>query len=92
MAKKSKKPDGPKNIFKPFLLSLAGATGWGALHSPANFGSVGQVGAWLIYSLAVGLLVRAFLALLGPIFKLCGEIFRHTVLSENSNDQNDAGQ
>lgn len=90
MAKKPSKPVHQKNIFKPFLLSLAGATGWAALHIPDSFVSIGQVGAWLIYSLAVGLMVRAFLALLGPIFKLFGDIFRHTALPDNHNDRNDA--
>lgn len=88
MAKKKTAPK--KGVFSPFLLSLAGAAAWAATHTPARFNAVDVVAAWLITALAVGLLIRAFLALLGPVFKLIGDFLRHTVNPSSTNDQNDA--
>ena len=65
-----------KKIFSPFLVSLAALTGWAAVHEPANFTNPAIAGAWLLEALAVGLLVRATLAVLSPVIKLCGEIFQ----------------
>lgn len=88
MAKK--KLDHPKGMFRPFLLSLAGAAAWAATHTPARFNALDVVVAWLITALAVGLLIRAVLALLSPLFKLVGDILLHSVNPGSPNDQNDA--
>ena len=48
-------------------------TGWAATHEPASFSNPGMAGAWLLAALAVGLLVRAALALLAPLGGLCVE-------------------
>lgn len=70
------KPAKTRKLFSPFLLSLAAMTGWAALHEPANFSNPGMVGAWALAALAVGLLVRASLALLSPLGGLCVETLR----------------
>lgn len=48
------------------------------------------MGAWVISALAVGLAVRAVLALVGPILKLLGDLFRHTAAPGGRNDGNDS--
>lgn len=88
MAKK--KSEHKKGVFSPFLLSLAGAAAWAATHTPYHFNAIDVVVAWLITALAVGLLIRAFLALLSPVFKLIGEALRHAISPGSTNDQNDA--
>ncbi len=66
----------PRKLFSPFLLSLAAMTGWAATHEPESFNNPGMAGAWLLAALAVGLLVRAGLALLAPLGGLCVESAR----------------
>lgn len=78
-----------KKFFSPFLLSLAGAAGWGATHSPPTFNSPTVVAAWLISALSVGLSVRAILALVGPILKLSGDLLRSGGGSAPPRDGND---
>ncbi|MBU6418108.1 MAG: hypothetical protein KGQ79_00070 [Proteobacteria bacterium] len=74
MAKvKSRKP---KKLFSPFLLSLAAMTGWAATHEPASFSNSGMAGAWLLSAFAIGLLVRAVLALAAPLGGLGMESLR----------------
>ena len=70
------KPGKTRKLFSPFLLSLAAMTGWAATHEPASFSNPGMAGAWLLAALAVGLLVRAALALLAPLGGLCLEGLR----------------
>lgn len=77
-----------KKFFSPFLLSLAGAAGWAATHSPSGFSSPSVIAAWVISALAVGLAVRAVLALVGPIFRLIGDLFRHAA-AQDKNSRND---
>ena len=84
-----KKPDRSKRIFNPFLLSLAGGAGWAATNSPPDFNNPDVICAWLITSLAVGLLVRAALALLSPILRLIGDALQHVARPNQTNDRND---
>ena len=79
-----------KKFFSPFLLSLAGAAGWAATHSPAGFTSPPVIGAWLISALAAGLAVRAVLALVSPILKLIGDLFRDAANPGSTHDGNDS--
>ena len=65
-----------KKLFNPFLLSIAAMTGWAATHEPESFSDPGAAGAWLLTALAVGLLMRAVLALLAPLGGLCVESLR----------------
>lgn len=78
-----------KKFFSPFLLSLAGAAGWAATHSPGSLSSPSVIGAWVISALAIGLVVRAVLALVGPILKLGGDLFRHSSGTDGKNNRND---
>lgn len=87
---KQKRTKSPKKFFSPFLLSLAGGAGWAASHSPVHFGAPEEVGAWLISALSIALLVRAGLALLGPIIGLFGEALRQPTNHDPANDRNDA--
>lgn len=87
---KQKRTKRPKKIFSPFLLSLAGGAGWAALHSPTHFGAPEETGAWLISALSIALLVRAGLALLGPILGLFGQALWHPTRQDHANDRNDA--
>ena len=89
MAKK--KSARPKKFFSPLLLSLAGAAGWAAMHSPPSLSSQGEVGAWLISALAVGLFIRAVLAIISPIIKLFSDILQHLSGPSAADDRNDAG-
>lgn len=70
------KPRKPKKLFSPFLLSLAAMTGWAATHEPASFSNPGMAGAWLLSAFAIGLLVRAALALAAPLGGLGMESLR----------------
>ncbi|MDE2319917.1 MAG: hypothetical protein KGK02_09500 [Rhodospirillales bacterium] len=70
------KPRKQKKLFSPFLVSLAAMTGWAATHEPGSFADFGMAGAWLLSAFAVGLLVCAALALLGPLGGLCVESLR----------------
>lgn len=65
-----------RKLFSPFLLSLAAMTGWAATHEPEGLADPGTAGAWLLASFAVGLLVRALLAILAPFGKLCADSLR----------------
>lgn len=89
MAKK--KPVRAKKIFSPFLLSLAGAAGWAAMHTPPSMASQGELGAWLMSALAIGLVIRAALAILSPIIKLFSDMLQHITSPSVADDQNDAG-
>lgn len=87
MAKK--KQSNSSKIFNPFLLSLAAAAGWAATHTSYNFSSFSMIGAWLLSALAIGLFVRAILALISPILKLGFEVIQYTLSPDNINDRND---
>lgn len=87
MAKK--KNTNSKKIFNPFLLSLAAAAGWAATHTSYGFSSFAMIGAWLISALAVGLFVRAVLALISPLLKLGYEIIQYLLRPDHINDRND---
>jgi len=56
-------------ILNPFWLTLAATAGWGATHVPASL-DLGSAGAWALFSLTAGLLVRAALALVSPLLGL----------------------
>lgn len=88
MAKK--KPAKPKKIFSPFLLSVAVAAGWAALHSPAHFNPPGEAAAWAVSALAVALVTRAALAIISPLIKLVSDILRHLAGPGGADDRNDA--
>ena len=83
------KPRKPKKLFNPFLLSLAAMTGWAATHEPDSFTDFGMAGAWLLSALAVGLLVRAALALVAPLGGLGMQSLRLT--SGNPGGSNQRG-
>lgn len=87
MAKK--KPSTPKRILNPFLLSLAAATGWAASQASYVFISFATFGAWLISALAVGLIVRAALAIIIPLLKLGSEFIQHLLNPDRINDRSD---
>lgn len=80
-----------RKLFSPFLLSLAAMAAWAALHEPDSFGNPGMLGAWLLAALAVGLLVRAALALLAPLGTLGMESARLLVSNMNGPNRGGAG-
>ncbi len=82
------KPAKPKKLFSSFLLSLAAMTGWAAMHEPDSFINPGMAGAWLLSAIAVGLLVRAALALAAPFGKLCMESLHLAFGNPTSPNQN----
>ena len=88
MAKR--KIEQPKKFFNPFLLSLAAATSWAALHEPGHFDDLSMIGAWLISALSIGFLARAGLAMMPPLFKLLADILRYFIYQNSTDDKSDA--
>jgi hypothetical protein len=60
-------------LLKPGMLTLAVVALWSARHEPDSFDTA-SVGTWLLGALAVGLTMRAALALFTPALALCTAI------------------
>ncbi|WP_026439251.1 hypothetical protein [Acidocella facilis] len=84
------KPPKASKLFSPVWLSLAAMTSWAATHEPGSFANPGLVGAWGLGALAVALLTRAGLALLGPLLKLTGQGLRLLIADARGPDQGGA--
>ncbi len=70
---KSKGKQKPAQLLRPGLLAFALTLGWAARHEPAVF-TIASLGVWLLGMLTTLILVRAALALLGPLFAVCGTL------------------
>ncbi len=70
MAKSGK----PRQILNPFMLTLAVAAGWAALHEPQIF-TIASAGVWVCGAITMGLLARAALALFAPLLNVLGVLF-----------------
>lgn len=65
MAKAGKTP----KLLRPMMLTIAAAAAWAAMNEPASL-TLASAGVWGLKILAVGLLVRAVLAMLTPAVAL----------------------
>lgn len=86
MAKTSAKSKGqpkPSQLLRPGLLAFALTLGWAARHEPAAF-TIASLGVWLLGMLTTMVLLRAALALLGPLLALCGAMLGRALRSQRT--------